>query len=226
MAKPWLKYAQCALVKANKMADSCASDFDTILQLCEEAVLWNPPCFNSIFCSAEVFLANSLLYRKITPDTQTNNYYNPAVHARHRVNKCMVGAHHFHMLCRLQKEVTASVCTCVAWTCNTGVPPVWPPLWGRLQLPKQYPGQYRCCVGCLQGIVWGGGETEQLQCYSVYLLYIAGHIDGMHTHMSHSMNRNRKRDSHTCTLSHVGYKFLHFHRHFGHTLKTLHNIHR
>ena len=143
-----------------------------------------------------------------------------------RVNKCMEGAHHFRMLCRLQKEVTVSVCTCVTWTCNTGVPPVWPPLWGPLQLPKQNPGLYRCCVGCLHWVVWGGGlrNSAVKLCHSVCLLYIAGHINGKHTHMSHSMNRNRRRDSHTCTSSHVEYKFLHFYRHFGHTLKTLHNI--
>ncbi len=75
------------------------------------------------------------------------------------------------------------------------------------------------CIGLCE-------EEEKKQCSQTVLqcLHTAGDKDGMLTHKSHSTSQNSQGDSHICTQSHVGYKFLHLHRHFGHTLKTLHDI--
>ena len=76
-----LRYA-CALVEANKMADSCASNFDG------NSALWRvcfrkKTRFNLIICSIEVICRSSWLIRYCTENWSTQtyvlNYCNPAV---------------------------------------------------------------------------------------------------------------------------------------------------
>jgi len=171
-AKPWLKYTQCVLAKANKMADSCASNFDTILQLCKEAILWKIPRFNSIFCSAEVFLANSLLYGKFKPDTQTTNYYNPVVHA------CWG-------LINAWRAPTTSVC-CADY--RRRLPYLFVLVWLELATQEYHQYDHHCedhsnsqnrtqdyidvvwvvCIGLCEEEGW---ETVQLNCVTVFACY-------------------------------------------------------
>ena len=56
-----LRIRICSCMKANKMADSCASKLRREFCSFVKRLLYEPPCFNSIFCSAEATRRSSWL---------------------------------------------------------------------------------------------------------------------------------------------------------------------
>ena len=74
------KKCNYVLVKANKMADSCASNFDAHFVALRKGCFTKIPHLNSIFCSAEAIRRSSwpIFYcMKESNRTQTHTVYNP-----------------------------------------------------------------------------------------------------------------------------------------------------
>ena len=93
------------------MEYSCASNFNTNSVALQRGCL-QKKLIKLVACSAEVFLADSLLYgEKGARHTNTPNYCNPAAHARRRVNKvCSECELISRVLCDLVAEVLVRGC--------------------------------------------------------------------------------------------------------------------